>query len=201
MNQAELSLDELRQAAQSRLSPARFAHVEGVALTAAQLAPHFGASVEQALQAAWLHDMYKETSETQLRALSEQVGESLAAWPAAAWHGVVCAARMCTDFGLCDDAVAAAVRHHTTGHPDMNAVGLALFVADATEPGRDYHGVEALRAAARDDVWIAAALCADMKVRAALEAHYPLLDATVAFRNKLWERVHSAARQSVYTRC
>ncbi|MCY0869900.1 MAG: bis(5'-nucleosyl)-tetraphosphatase (symmetrical) YqeK [Firmicutes bacterium] len=201
MNQAEFSLDELRRSAQSRLSPKRFAHVEGVAHTAARLAPRFDASVHQALQAAWLHDMYKETGEAQLQALGQQVGEPLEMWPVAAWHGVVCAARMCADFGVCDEVVAAAVRHHTTGHPDMSTVGLALFVADAIEPGRDYQGVERLRVAAADDVWLAAALCADVKVRSALAAHYPLLAVTVELRNKLWARVRSNAGESVYTTC
>ncbi len=48
--------DEVRQ----RLSPERFAHVQGVVEAAAQLARRWRAPEHKAVVAAWLHDVAKE---------------------------------------------------------------------------------------------------------------------------------------------
>ena len=40
--------------------------------------------------------------------------------------------------GFKDEGVLRAVAYHTVGHPDLDAAGRALYLADFLEPGRDF---------------------------------------------------------------
>lgn len=177
---------DLPSLAQQRLSARRYRHVEGVVRTAETLAVRFGVDVEPAVVAAWLHDMYRETAPEDLRGILQSAGESPVVEEPSTWHGPACAIRMPAEFGVADERVRHAVRWHTIGHPDMDDVGLVLYVADAIEPMRDYPGVEALRAAAGQDLGLAAALVADDSVRQLLERRRVIPWETVALRNRLW---------------
>ena len=53
-----------------------------------------------------------------------------------------------TDYGVRDEAVLRAIRLHTVGGAGMTALDKVVFLADGTEPGRHYPGVEDVRAAA-----------------------------------------------------
>ena len=55
------------------------------------------------------------------------------------------------EFG-CDDEVAGAIFWHTTGKEDMSLLEKVIYMADYIEPNRDFDGVEALRAAAYEDL-------------------------------------------------
>ncbi len=49
------------------------------------------------------------------------------------------------EHGIEDESILRAIRYHPTGAPDMDRLGLVLFVADYTEPSRDYPGARELR--------------------------------------------------------
>ncbi len=61
------------------------------------------------------------------------------------------------ELGVEDEEVLGAIRAHTTGHPGMGPLALALYVADKIEPARDYPSVERLRGLASEDLRMAAA--------------------------------------------
>ena len=49
------------------------------------------------------------------------------------------------DRGLRDEGVLFAIRYHTIGHPEPTPLLCALMLADATEPGREFTGLDKLR--------------------------------------------------------
>jgi len=49
------------------------------------------------------------------------------------------------DRGLRDEGVLFAIRYHTIGHPEPTPLLCALMLADATEPGREFPGLDKLR--------------------------------------------------------
>jgi Predicted HD superfamily hydrolase involved in NAD metabolism len=57
-----------------RVSPGRFAHVEGVVQAAAELARRWGVAEDKAVLAAWLHDVAKELPQDTLLKLADRFG-------------------------------------------------------------------------------------------------------------------------------
>jgi len=47
-------------------------------------------------------------------------------------------------FGISDE-IYEAIRWHTTGKPDMSTLEKIIYLADFTEPNRDFEGVDVLR--------------------------------------------------------
>lgn len=136
-----------------RLSPARRAHSLGVARLAADWAPRWGVSLDDAYAAGLVHDLAREWDGPGLVREAERLG-----WPVdeaerespILLHGPVAAAWM-REAGVGSTAIEAAVRYHTTAAPSLDALGQLVFIADALEPGREYAGVEALRRVAAAD--------------------------------------------------
>lgn len=168
------------------LSPQRFQHVEGVVSTAVVLANAAHVPVEQAMQAAWLHDLAREWPRDRLLQVAETINipSGFAAMPTLL-HGPIAAHLGRATYGLTDEAILDAVRFHTTGRPQMTALDLVLFVADAIEPNRQYPGVDEIREAAQQSLAGAAQLSIDHTIRFLLEAGKPLFPLTILTRNWL----------------
>jgi 2-amino-4-hydroxy-6-hydroxymethyldihydropteridine diphosphokinase len=103
--------------------------------------------------AGYLHDALREVPPDELRPL---VPEPLKDLAGKLLHGPAAAARLRAD-GIADEDFLRAVAYHTVGHPDLDDLGRALFIADYIEPGRRYEPqrLATLRArmpAARDQV-------------------------------------------------
>ena len=112
--------------------PSRLAHTKGVVRMSKDLALRYGADPYKAELAAWFHDTSRSAGNLE--------------------HGPAAARIMETDFSVTDQDVLNAVRWHTTGRPGMCLLEKILKIADNLEEGRDYEGVEALRASVSDDV-------------------------------------------------
>lgn len=80
--------------------------------------------------AGWLHDSLKEADPEALR---EMVPEELRDLAPALLHGPAAAERLRHD---ADPALLDAIRFHTIGHPRLDSLGRALYLADFLEPGR-----------------------------------------------------------------
>ena len=120
--------------------PKRRAHIERVAQLMASWSVSLGLDETEKtrwLAAAWLHDALRDAEPETLRAV---VGQAFADWPAPLLHGPAAAARAFTD-GITDEALLRAIAYHTVGHPDFDASGRALFLADFLEPGRPFEPV------------------------------------------------------------
>lgn len=84
--------------------------------------------------AGYLHDALRETSPDELRPM---VPPALRGLAGKLLHGPAAAARLRAE-GIADEAFLTAVAYHTLGHPDLDDMGRALFIADYIEPGRRY---------------------------------------------------------------
>lgn len=88
-----------------------------------------------------LHDALKDADPADLqRTLAEP-------WPAPVVHAPACAALLRAD-GVSDRSVLDAIAYHPLGHPDLDALGRFLILADYLDPGRDFQHEE--RAALRE---------------------------------------------------
>jgi ribosome silencing factor RsfS/YbeB/iojap len=135
------------------LGEKRAAHVLGTARTAAALAKRYGADIKKAERAALLHDRFRSATGPELDALIDRYGlDPALKGKADISHGKIAAAWMEQERGIADAELLDAVRYHTTGRAGMSKLEKILFVADASEPSRDYEGLDALREAARRDL-------------------------------------------------
>lgn len=158
----------------AHVSPERHAHIERVVALlekwadAMQVPPRERA---RWLRAGWLHDALRDAP----------LGDPMA-------HGPAAADRAAND-GERDHGVLDAVRYHTVGWPDWDAVGRMLYLADFLEPGRAKHADLFDRAdlthrvpAERDAVLREVAR---RRLDWVLRSGWPLVPETVAFWNQL----------------
>jgi len=91
-----------------------------------------------------LHDALRDADPNALRDL---VPDGARALPDPVLHGPATAVRLAED-GVRDRSLLDAIAHHTLGHPGLDRLGLALYLADYLEPGRSFDpvGRTALRA-------------------------------------------------------
>jgi HD superfamily phosphohydrolase YqeK len=135
---------------------ARRAHIERVAALMDEWAQALALDAAERtrwLAAAWLHDALRNADPESLRPL---VPASLRDVPGPLLHGPAAARRLADD-GVADAPLLHAIAYHTLGHPGLDALGRALYLADFLEPGRTFAVAEraALRArmpAAADEV-------------------------------------------------
>jgi predicted HD superfamily hydrolase involved in NAD metabolism len=191
-----VTADEARAAVRLQLSPARAAHSERVAETAAALAASHGLDAAAAHLAGLLHDWYRELPAAEIVALARSCG---ALPPGAAdadvvpsvLHGPVAARLLPSRWPELPPAVLQAIDRHTTGDPAMTAFDCCLFVGDAVEPGHSWEGVEELRRLAARDLWAATLAVMDAGLRQLLERGRAVDLRTVAARNALLRRRHA----------
>lgn len=149
----------LRAQSYACLKPKRIPHVQGTELTAVRLAKRWGANVEDAAEAAILHDITKKLELNEQLLLCERYGimnDASEAENAKLLHAKTGAAYARERFGV-SDAVYDAIRWHTTGREGMTLLEKVIYMADYIEPNRDFAGVDELRALAEinlDDAMI-----------------------------------------------
>ena len=166
VNYRHLSMDKLETAVKGLLKENRVAHVLGCRDTAVELARCWGADETDAARAALLHDITKALDGPLQLTLCKEYGILLGAFGRAnpktlhALTGSLVAQRI---FGE-NEAVVSAIRHHTTGKPNMNLLQKIIYVADYMEPNRDFPGVEKLRQLAFTDIDAALKLGLEMTI-------------------------------------
>jgi HD superfamily phosphohydrolase YqeK len=117
------------------VSEPRRAHMSRVAALLGDWADALGLEPEERLRwlaVGWLHDALREDDPDKLR---REVPAALADLPAPVLHGPAAAERLAGDL---DDRALDAIRYHTIGHPELDTLGKALYLADFLEPGRDF---------------------------------------------------------------
>ena len=153
------TLPLLRPALGARLREAiperRFAHTLGVADEAVRLARRFGADEGRAWLAGMLHDCAKgipteKQAETCDR-LGVAIDDEVRRCPSVI-HGFLGAHLARTVYGVDDPVVLRAIELHTIGDAGMSLLQRIVFLADSTEPGRNFPGVDAMRAAAENNL-------------------------------------------------
>lgn len=146
-------MEEIIQRVKDALSEKRFLHSLGVAETAKDLAECWGCDCEKAYLAGILHDIGKELSLGEMQRYVEN--ESLHAEEKKSpdlLHSKVGAVIARQEFKISDEMIIEAIRHHTTGGPEMDLFSKIVYVADYIEPGRKQPGVEDVRAIVQRDL-------------------------------------------------
>jgi HD superfamily phosphohydrolase YqeK len=121
----------------ANVSRPRRAHIERVATLLGEWACTL--SLPDADQIRWraagfLHDALRDAPPAELRPV---VPEQLRLLSNQLLHGPAVAARLRSE-GVDDESLLRAVSFHTIGHPELDELGRALFIADYVEPGRRY---------------------------------------------------------------
>ncbi|MGQ0560579.1 MAG: HD domain-containing protein [Gemmatimonadota bacterium] len=120
------------------VGPARRAHSERVVALVTDWAERLQLSAaerERWVAAAWLHDALRDETPARLR--SSDLPSEFHDWPDLLLHGPAAAARLRAG-GFADEGILRALTYHTVGHPDLDAAGRALYLADFLEPGRTF---------------------------------------------------------------
>lgn len=168
----------------AEVSPSRSRHIQRVATLLDAWAGVMGIGSDERrrwLEAAYLHDALKDASSAFLRELAPS------AWPHDALRHGPAAAVMARRHGESDPGVLSAVRYHSVGCADWDAVGRMLYLADYLEPGRDgeLDTLPTLRRRVPEQVDGVLLEVAAARVVATATARHPLLPETVAFWNRL----------------
>lgn len=149
------------------LTPSRFAHSLGVRDTAVRLAKIYNADIEKAEIAGLLHDNAKNLDNIydRCRDLEVELDEYELENPALV-HAKLGAETAKCEFYITDPEILDAIRYHTVGRGNMTLLEKIIFVADLTEPGRDFPDVPPIRKLAQEDIDAAVCECvrATMKI-------------------------------------
>jgi HD superfamily phosphohydrolase YqeK len=177
---------EGRLPAWAQLTRRRSGHIERVAALLGEWADALDLEAVDRIRwraVGFLHDALREATPDELRPFVPPTFRHLMP---KLLHGPAAAERLRQD-GVDDEPLLRAIAYHTIGHPELDDMGRALFIADYIEPGRKYEPAKlaAMRArmpAARTDV-LRQVLHARME--RLLKEGRPIRSETAAFWNSL----------------
>ncbi len=147
--------EQLLEAVQQQITKHRYEHTLGVMNTAVALAAKYGANKEKAEIAAILHDYCKFWPEDEMRSIiknTPHIPKDLLEYDKELWHAHVGAEVVRRDLGIEDEEILNAIRYHTSGRENMTLLEKVVCLADYIEPGRQFPGVDEVRAAAEEDL-------------------------------------------------
>ncbi|MCG9129207.1 bis(5'-nucleosyl)-tetraphosphatase (symmetrical) YqeK [Candidatus Poribacteria bacterium] len=138
-----------------KLTSERLNHVLSVQETAIELARIHQADVWKTNLAALLHDVVKWMDDDQLYATAVQNKielDPIEKIMPALLHAIVGVKYAINLFNVTDLDVLEAIRNHTTGNSTMGETAKLLYVADFSEPTREYIEAESVREIAKQDL-------------------------------------------------
>ena len=150
-----MTKEEMRDKLKRSLKTKRFEHSEGVCAEAVRMAELFGADTEKAYIAGLLHDCAKCFSPDEEKEISQKYGyvpDLMTQVCHPVLHAPLGAVVAEHEYGVHDKEILDAIHYHTVARADMTLLDKIVYVADMTEPGRDYDGAERLRALAHKDI-------------------------------------------------
>jgi 2-amino-4-hydroxy-6-hydroxymethyldihydropteridine diphosphokinase len=119
------------------MSRHRRAHAERVAGLLGAWAAELrldGEETKRWMAAGLLHDVLRDADPDELRPL---VPDTFRHLTGRLLHGPAAAERLRQE-GVTDEPLLRAIAYHTIGHPQLDRLGRALFIADYIEPGRRF---------------------------------------------------------------
>lgn len=179
-------LEDLKQ----QVSPKRFEHILRVEAKAITLAKQYHGDVEKASVSSLLHDYAKEMPIDVLKHYREAPNYCLEweKYGSAIWHGPLAAYIGRDMFGIDDPEILGAVWGHTIGKKDMSLNEKILFVADYIEDGRDFPGVDDVRALADSSLDDAVNYKLKASLKLQIERENPIFPETIAIYNDWMEK-------------
>ncbi|WP_174613872.1 bis(5'-nucleosyl)-tetraphosphatase (symmetrical) YqeK [Virgibacillus ihumii] len=153
-----MKIEEAVEFVKPQLTESRFEHTLRVAETAVELTDIFGESRDKVELAAIFHDYAKYKPLEEMKQLILECGElpnNLLDYHHELWHGPVASVLIDREYGISDNEIKSSIYCHTTGKEKMSTMDRIIFVADYIEPGRSFPGIDEVRQAARDDLYLA----------------------------------------------
>lgn len=182
------NIETLLQGVAQKLSPERYAHTVRVVQQARILGMAHQCDLSQVEVAAALHDCARDYPTNVLLMQAESFGIVLTdverSTPALL-HALVGAEVARREFGIVGDSILSAIRWHTTGRPHMTDLEKVIFLADYTEVGRNFSGVEEVRATSMQNLDAAMFLSLNQTIAYVLQRGLVLHPSTVEARNFL----------------
>ena len=175
----------------------RFNHISRVAKTAKKYAKKLKLDQYKAELAGWLHDCAKEMTNTQLLRFAKRKKikmDEVDFINPHVLHARVGAIIAKEKFGIQDPDILGGIRCHTLAEPNMSKLVMLLYLADATEPGRDKKTIEPVVKIFKKEGLDKAVLKAiDQKLSDVLEKKKIIHPLTIMARNWLIEKIRSEA--------
>jgi predicted HD superfamily hydrolase involved in NAD metabolism len=178
----------------------RIRHILRVEQFAIELAQLHDLNVDKAAQAALMHDLAKFFKPKRL--LNMAIAEGLTLDPVDETnphllHADAGAIVARDEFGVQDEEILDAIRHHTLGSPTMSLLGCVVYLADGLEPGRGNTAeLEELRDLSRRDLIQATWRAADASLRHLIQAGHLIHPRTVQTRNAFLQQFKQAEAKS-----
>lgn len=146
-NYINTSREELVDLVKDELSPSRFKHVLRVEETAIDLAKVYDVNKEKVSIAALLHDYAKERSNSFMKeiVIKNDLDLDMLGYGPSICHGPVAAEIAKKQFKVKDEDILNAIFYHTFGRANMSDVEKVVFIADFTEPKRDFKEADEAR--------------------------------------------------------
>lgn len=123
-----MNLDEMKNILKNSIGEKRYVHSIGTMEEAVRLSILYGCDIEKSRIAGLLHDCGK----------SMEKNDNLT-------HAAKSAELARTIYHVDDEDILNAILYHTTGRENMTILEKIIYIADKTERGRKYDGVENLR--------------------------------------------------------
>lgn len=193
------ALAELFEYLKGHLTPQKYEHTLRVAEFAGDLAERYHADENTVYLAALLHDATKCWSKKEQLAYLKRKHYKLTAQDRRApqiFHQFTAALFAAERFCVRDKTILQALSCHTTGRERMTLVDKILFLSDSIELGRDYEGVEQMRAVCRTDLNRAVLMNFDRSITHIVDKGFYLHPQTVAARNWLLRNLYLEGRNS-----
>jgi predicted HD superfamily hydrolase involved in NAD metabolism len=186
-----MDLEFLQQATKKALSPARWEHTLRVVTTAIELAHHEKVDPTKAAIAATLHDYCKCWPPDELRSgiQTYDLPLDLLNYHFELWHAPVAAEVARVDFNIGDEDILQAIRYHTSARPGMSLLEKIIYLADCTEPHRDFPGVENVRKLITIDIDKAFLQAMDYSIIFLIERQQKIYPLTLEARNDQLDRM------------
>jgi predicted HD superfamily hydrolase involved in NAD metabolism len=181
---------------EDEMDPDTRAHTRRTAVLARELALVHGVNPNRAEFAALVHDIAGRYTDIELAMLAERYRIPISLTEARVpklLHAPVGAEILRRDYGVADEEILDAVRNHIGGGPIMSTLSKILFVADKLEPERDrhYHGLDPVRALARENLDQAMLKLYAWRVNELIDAGRPVHERLVTARNMLLENART----------
>ncbi|WP_343327437.1 bis(5'-nucleosyl)-tetraphosphatase (symmetrical) YqeK [Geitlerinema sp. PCC 9228] len=165
----------------------RIRHILGVEQMATDLAVAHHLNSRQAAAAGLLHDLAKYFPGDRLLEMAGAEGleiDPILRENPHLLHADVSAIVARDRFGVRDETILEAVRNHTLGKPNMDALSCVVFLADSLEPGRgDTPQLEYLRSLSYQSLLQAVWATCDASIQHMLKTHRTIHPRTLETRN------------------